>query len=130
MLSGQSVMEVKSVLQTCISFSADGTWRSQFTCACVRHYVSSWANQSAQVHWYPVVSPLCDVCSPSRVSRSSVLSTGGAGLINMIKMFIGGHIAAGIVCAVSATAWAVETLGNALYYRQVGLHDNVLSLCH
>ncbi|KAJ3550719.1 hypothetical protein NM688_g5011 [Phlebia brevispora] len=49
-------------------------------------------------------------------------ATGGAGLINMIKMFIDGHLAAGIVTAISAAAWAVEGLGNALYYRQIWYH--------
>ncbi len=48
----------------------------------------------------------------------------------MIKMFIGGHIAAGIVCAVSAAAWAVETLGIAFYYRQVCPDNKLASLLY
>lgn len=40
-------------------------------------------------------------------------------MITMIKMFIEGHIVAGVFVALSTVAWAVQGLGNAFYYRQV-----------
>ena len=46
-------------------------------------------------------------------------STGGAGLINLIKMFVGGHIVAGVFTAIATAAWVVQGAGNLFYYRQV-----------
>ena len=47
--------------------------------------------------------------------------TGSAGLINLIKSFSGGHLAAGILCIVATVGWTLQGLGHAFYYRQVRL---------
>ena len=46
-------------------------------------------------------------------------STGAAGLIQMIALYVHGHIAAGVVSTVSTAGWVVQGLGNAFYYYQV-----------
>jgi secretory carrier-associated membrane protein len=53
--------------------------------------------------------------SPYRLSRS----TGSAGLIRMIQMFIKHYWAAAVLGLVATVGWIVQGLGNAYYYRQV-----------
>ncbi|KAH8116921.1 scamp family-domain-containing protein [Phellopilus nigrolimitatus] len=48
--------------------------------------------------------------------------TGSAGLIQMIQMYAGGHIAAGILSTIATIGWIVQGLGNAFYYRQIWMH--------
>ncbi|KAK7693514.1 hypothetical protein QCA50_003082 [Cerrena zonata] len=48
--------------------------------------------------------------------------TGSAGLINLIKSFAGGHLAAGILCIIATIGWTLQGLGNAFYYRQIWSH--------
>lgn len=47
-------------------------------------------------------------------------STGSAGLIQTIGMFSQGHIVAGVLGTIASTGWALQGVGNAIYYRMVG----------
>ncbi|OSX65306.1 hypothetical protein POSPLADRAFT_1039036 [Postia placenta MAD-698-R-SB12] len=49
-------------------------------------------------------------------------STGSAGLIQTIQMYVKGHIAAAIVGTVASVGWVLQGVGNALYYRQIWAH--------
>ncbi|KIP09533.1 hypothetical protein PHLGIDRAFT_29012 [Phlebiopsis gigantea 11061_1 CR5-6] len=49
-------------------------------------------------------------------------STGGAGIIETIKMFIGHHWVAGILCTIALVGWVIQGLGSAFYYRQIWAH--------
>ena len=40
-------------------------------------------------------------------------------MIQTILAFTGGHIVAGVFCAIAAAGWTVQGLGNAFYFRQV-----------
>lgn len=51
-------------------------------------------------------------------------STGSAGLIQTIQMYVKGHIAAAIVGTVASVGWVLQGVGNALYYRQVRWHHS------
>ncbi|KAI1321171.1 hypothetical protein EDD11_007737 [Mortierella claussenii] len=51
-------------------------------------------------------------------------STGSAGLINMIQVFNGRHIFAGILCVFSTALWFVQGFGNLFFYRKVHQHYN------
>jgi len=46
-------------------------------------------------------------------------STGSAGLIRMIQMFVRHYWAAAILGLVATVGWTIQGLGNAFYYRQV-----------
>ncbi|KAI0093687.1 scamp family-domain-containing protein [Irpex rosettiformis] len=48
--------------------------------------------------------------------------SGAAGVIQTILAFTGGHIVAGVFCAIAAAGWTVQGLGNALYFRQIWFH--------
>lgn len=52
-------------------------------------------------------------------------STGSAGLINTIQMFTSGHIVAAIFGTIATVGWTVQGLGNAFYYRQVGILQSI-----
>ncbi|KIJ16933.1 hypothetical protein PAXINDRAFT_162530 [Paxillus involutus ATCC 200175] len=49
-------------------------------------------------------------------------STGSAGLIQTIQMYVRGHWAAGIIGTIATVGWTVQGLGNAFYYRQIWNH--------
>jgi hypothetical protein len=49
-------------------------------------------------------------------------SSGAAGIIQTVGAFIGGHLIAGIFCAIAAAGWTLQGLGNAFYFRQVRQH--------
>ncbi|GJJ79051.1 secretory carrier-associated membrane protein [Entomortierella parvispora] len=49
-------------------------------------------------------------------------STGSAGLINMISVFNGHHIFAGILCVFSTALWLVQGFGCLFFYRKVHQH--------
>ncbi|KAG0261710.1 hypothetical protein BG011_000737 [Mortierella polycephala] len=51
-------------------------------------------------------------------------STGSAGLINMIQVFNGGHIFAGILCVFSTALWFVQGFSSLFFYRKVYQHYN------
>ncbi|KAI0065387.1 scamp-domain-containing protein [Artomyces pyxidatus] len=51
-------------------------------------------------------------------------STGSAGLVETIRMFGRGALAAGILCTITTVGWAIQGLGNAFYYRQIWQHHN------
>ncbi|KAK0483695.1 scamp family-domain-containing protein [Armillaria novae-zelandiae] len=51
-----------------------------------------------------------------------VPSTGSAGLIQTIQMFVNHHWAAAILGLVATIGWIVQGLGNAFYYRQIYAH--------
>ncbi|GAA5914567.1 hypothetical protein JCM8208_001205 [Rhodotorula glutinis] len=51
-------------------------------------------------------------------------SSGGAGLINLISSFAGGHIAAGVVCTVATVGWALETLAFLWMFKNVRAHSS------
>ncbi|KAF9426035.1 hypothetical protein BGZ76_002958 [Entomortierella beljakovae] len=51
-------------------------------------------------------------------------STGSAGLINMIQVFNGKHIFAGILCVFSTALWFVQAFAGLFFYRQVHQHYN------
>lgn len=46
-------------------------------------------------------------------------SSGAAGIIQTILAFTGGHIVAGVFCAIAAAGWTAQGLGNAYFFRQV-----------
>lgn len=46
-------------------------------------------------------------------------STGSAGLIQTIQMFVAHHWAAAILSLVATVGWVIQGVGNAFYYRQV-----------
>ncbi|THG95853.1 hypothetical protein EW026_g5872 [Hermanssonia centrifuga] len=49
-------------------------------------------------------------------------STGSAGLVQTIRMFIQGHLAAAIIGTFAAVGWIVQGAGNAFFYRQIWAH--------
>ncbi|KAG0043620.1 hypothetical protein BGZ83_011207 [Gryganskiella cystojenkinii] len=49
-------------------------------------------------------------------------STGSAGLINMIQVFNGKHIFAGVLCVFSTALWFVQGCGCLFFYRKVHQH--------
>ncbi|GJE87160.1 secretory carrier-associated membrane protein [Phanerochaete sordida] len=49
-------------------------------------------------------------------------STGGAGIIETIKMFVEHHWVAAILCTIALVGWVIQGLGNAMYYRQIWQH--------
>jgi len=49
-------------------------------------------------------------------------STGAAGLIRTIQMFVGHHWAAAILGLIATVGWTIQGLGNAFYYRQIYAH--------
>ncbi|EIN07304.1 scamp-domain-containing protein [Punctularia strigosozonata HHB-11173 SS5] len=51
-------------------------------------------------------------------------STGSAGLINTIQMFIKHSWVAAILGLIASIGWIVQGLGNAFYYRQIWAHHN------
>ncbi|KAL5529650.1 hypothetical protein ACEPAG_5635 [Sanghuangporus baumii] len=51
-------------------------------------------------------------------------ATGSAGLINMIQMYVNGHIAAGVLGTIATAGWIFQGLGNLFYYRQIWMHHN------
>jgi len=51
-------------------------------------------------------------------------STGSAGLIQTIRMYIGHHWVAAILGTVATVGWTIQGLGNAFYYRQIYQHHN------
>lgn len=51
-------------------------------------------------------------------------STGSAGLINTISMLSQGHIAAGVLGAVSSAGWTLQVLGGGWLYRSVWAFKN------
>ncbi|KAF9053737.1 scamp-domain-containing protein [Hymenopellis radicata] len=51
-----------------------------------------------------------------------VPSTGSAGFIQMIQMFVGHHWAAAVLSLVATIGWIVQGAGNAFYYRQIYSH--------
>ena len=51
-------------------------------------------------------------------------SSGGAGLINLISSFAGGHIAAGVVCTVATVGWALETMAFVWMLKNVRAHSS------
>ncbi|EJD02344.1 scamp-domain-containing protein [Fomitiporia mediterranea MF3/22] len=50
--------------------------------------------------------------------------TGSAGFIQMIQMYVNGHIAAGVFGTIATLGWTVQGLGNAFYYQQIWKHHN------
>ncbi|KIY72155.1 scamp-domain-containing protein [Cylindrobasidium torrendii FP15055 ss-10] len=53
-----------------------------------------------------------------------VLSTGSAGLVQMVQMFVGHHWAAAVLGLVSTIGWVVQGVGIAWYYRMIYNHHN------
>lgn len=51
-------------------------------------------------------------------------SSGCAGLINLIKEFISGHIVAGVFCVIATVGWAVQGLGSIWMYKQIWAHSH------
>jgi len=49
-------------------------------------------------------------------------STGSAGLIRMIQMFVKHYWAAAVLGLVATVGWTIQGLGNAYYYRQIYAH--------
>uniref|UniRef100_A0A0W0FLL2 Uncharacterized protein n=1 Tax=Moniliophthora roreri TaxID=221103 RepID=A0A0W0FLL2_MONRR len=49
-------------------------------------------------------------------------STGSAGLIQTVQMFVGHHWAAAVLGLVASIGWLLQGLGNAFYYRQIYAH--------
>jgi len=49
-------------------------------------------------------------------------STGSAGLIQTIHMYINGSIVAAILGTIATVGWVVQGVGNAIYYRQIWKH--------
>ncbi|KAI0683699.1 scamp family-domain-containing protein [Cytidiella melzeri] len=47
---------------------------------------------------------------------------GATGIVQTIAAFVGGHIVAGVFCAVAAAGWTLQGLGNAFYFRQIWYH--------
>ncbi|KZT09502.1 scamp-domain-containing protein [Laetiporus sulphureus 93-53] len=50
-------------------------------------------------------------------------STGSAGLIQMIQMYVRGAIAAGILGTIASIGWILQGVGNAIFYRQIWAHN-------
>ncbi|THH26466.1 hypothetical protein EUX98_g7726 [Antrodiella citrinella] len=53
-----------------------------------------------------------------------VVGTGSAGLISTIKMFIDGHLVAGILGIIATVGWVLQGVGNAFYYLQIWKHHS------
>lgn len=51
-------------------------------------------------------------------------SSGSAGLINLISRFTGGHIVAGVFCALATAGWAMEGLAFLWMYKNVWAHSH------
>lgn len=56
--------------------------------------------------------------------RTCAASTGGAGIIETIRMFVGHHWVAAILCTIALVGWVMQGLGSAFYYRQVRTEQN------
>ncbi|KAG0243733.1 scamp family-domain-containing protein [Mortierella sp. GBAus27b] len=50
--------------------------------------------------------------------------TGAAGLVNMIQLFTGKHILAGVLCVFSTAGWFAQAGGYLFFYRKVRQHYN------
>lgn len=57
-------------------------------------------------------------------------SSGSAGLINLISRFTGGHIVAGVFCALATAGWALEGLAFLWMYKNVRLRHAEGCLSH
>ncbi|KAG6866963.1 hypothetical protein C0991_003879 [Blastosporella zonata] len=71
-------------------------------------------------HWRPKVCP-----SPSpreKIVLIAPLSTGAAGLIRTIQMFVKHYWAAAVLGLVATVGWIIQGLGNAYYYREIYNH--------
>ncbi|KAI5123324.1 hypothetical protein M0805_001749 [Coniferiporia weirii] len=53
-----------------------------------------------------------------------IQGTGSAGIIQMVSMYVNGHIAAGVLGTIATIGWVVQGLGNAFYYQQIWKHHN------
>ncbi len=51
-------------------------------------------------------------------------SSGCAGLINLIKEFISGHIVAAVFCVIATVGWAIQGLGSIWMYKQIWAHSH------
>ncbi|KAI0054137.1 scamp-domain-containing protein [Auriscalpium vulgare] len=49
-------------------------------------------------------------------------STGSAGVIQTVRMYARGSLAAGILCTLATVGWGLQGLGNAFYYKQIWDH--------
>ncbi|KAH9951467.1 scamp family-domain-containing protein [Amylocystis lapponica] len=50
-------------------------------------------------------------------------STGSAGLIQTIRMYVGGSIVAGILGTIATVGWVIQGAGNGLCFRQIWVHN-------
>lgn len=76
-------------------------------------------SQSSQDTWHSQVGyylhlPHFGHCLPTRLN-----STGSAGIISTIKMYIDGHLAAGILGTIATVGWSLQGVGNGFYFFQV-----------
>lgn len=76
-------------------------------CYIAMHVDQAWTREDAMMPWPHWTDVDCFFLPDS----------GSAGLINMIQLFTGHHIVAGVLCVFATALWFVQGFGHLFYYR-------------